>query len=143
MFFLGGLGLLGFRVCFGGFKVRFRGQHGAVFTEASCLLCGLDALTLSQRPLYRIDSQHVRFLRRVMGIKESYHSPARSTNGLTTRPYPQLCSVQPVQNTHSNILPPQSKSSSWCSCRSCVCGQNLDAEPCRAEESKKRKTTPH
>ena len=62
-------------------------------TFVPILLYGLDALTLSQKQLYRVDSQYMRFLRRVMGIKASYYSRIPHSEVYKQANYPTLPST--------------------------------------------------
>ena len=54
------------------------------------LLYGRDALTFSQKQLYRVDSQYMRFLRRVMGRKASHYSRIPSAEVHKQANYPTL-----------------------------------------------------
>ena len=64
-------------------------------TFVPVLTCGLDALNLAMPHIKRIDAHHIRFLRRVVGVKASY--------------YPRIPNTEVHNRAHIPKLPSQTR----------------------------------
>ena len=54
------------------------------------LTYGLDAVTITEKQLHRLDAHYIRFLRRIVGIKASYYSHVPDQEVYKKAQYPKL-----------------------------------------------------